>query len=460
MTQDMTKIEVHQILINQNKESFFQAFAPAFCFSKGERSFPMRPEIYIQNVVMAKYTFYTEQILNNIPLSEIEEKELKVIKNYFIVDDQFNSQYANYTNELDFQELIPQKKPLSYLTSSLIIQKYNDYSSRSQVLHPVEEKEFRTLTKYFIDPASCALKEDIQMLFGDNGEIIVTNFNAMPAACISEVNLNLLQIDDENTFLTFNEKMYGYDLGEMVPYAGINPDIIESKEQAPIFVSIIPTSTGAMIKYEYFYALSDAIPIFKSLYKYLPYSITKLCEDFGLHAGDFEGVYVKVDIADDLSNATLHSIQFFGHGRSGSRDVLAENLTYYPDEYSNVRPCVFVGNGTHPSYANNFFGLSKFLDNVGNKHIIVPKSFIDLSPDIESKGELPSYVTTFQRTGNTGWMIDTDTSYVKNEEEFLGMDPTWHQYNPCLLSSIFSCCHEGNIEEYPNIPNINLTGAL
>lgn len=112
----------------------------------------------------------------------------------------------------------------------------------------------------------------------------------------------------------------------------------------------------------------------------LPEKVSKKFGDFAVHAGDWEGIYVKVKI-DDQGKAELDHIQTFAHGRSGARKVDASRLTYKEDG----SPCVYVGSATHPSYTDNFTGRNKFMDKVGDKFSLRPtgKDFVDLSPDVE-----------------------------------------------------------------------------
>ncbi len=160
-------------------------------------------------------------------------------------------------------------------------------------------------------------------------------------------------------FLTFEEKKLGYKLGEMVPISGVKPK--DGYVDAPVHVDYMPTHDGALIKAECFYPLSGAIPGTNWLYKLLPDKWAKKLGNLAVHAGDWEGVYVKVKI-DEQGNTKFDHMRTFAHGRSGSVERGPDRTTF--DE--NGAPCVFVGEATHPSYADNFPVRSKFFDKVGN----------------------------------------------------------------------------------------------
>lgn len=89
---------------------------------------------------------------------------------------------------------------------------------------------------------------------------------------------------ESESFLSLDERKYGYRIGEKVPIIGMHPD---GKEKAPIYTSIFPTPDGFRIKYEYYYAISDAIIGTKWLYNILPRKITKKMGNLAVHAGDW-----------------------------------------------------------------------------------------------------------------------------------------------------------------------------
>jgi hypothetical protein len=65
------------------------------------------------------------------------------------------------------------------------------------------------------------------------------------------------------TFLIFDEKHYGYKLGEKIDVVGVAPKghkrYAQEKPPAPTTASIVPTRDGFFIQYEYIYALNNAI---------------------------------------------------------------------------------------------------------------------------------------------------------------------------------------------------------
>ncbi len=250
----------------------------------------------------------------------------------------------------------------------------------------------------------------IQHNFFPGGEFDIKGFEKEPVIDYLE-NENKLESGRGGTkrsidhLLTFNEKKFGYKLGEKVDIGGNKPDGREVK--APVYTSYVPTKDGAIIRYECFYPLSGAIPGTNWLYKLLPEKLSKKLKDFAVHAGDWEGVYVKVKI-DDSGKAGVDHMQTFSHGRSGARKVDASKL-----HYINGRPCVYVGSATHPSYAENFAFRNKFLDKVGDRFILSnPTEFVDLSPGIEK----PAWTKSSQ-WGRADLMI-YKSDYVKTGEEY------------------------------------------
>ena len=201
--EDQERIAENQAYIDKHREALLGNFAPAFCFHKDEDSFPTRPEEYIQDVIMAKYSHYTK---NATKLTPEEGHELAIIQKHFITNGEFN---LNYDKAPDFHEL--------------------------------------------------------QDMLAEDGK----------------------KPRKERTYdglLTFDEKKYGYKLGSKVPILGIHPN--SQQKKAPIYTAIIPTPDGVRIKYEYFYAISSAIPGTKALYENLPYGVAKKADNFAVHAGD------------------------------------------------------------------------------------------------------------------------------------------------------------------------------
>ena len=210
--------------------------------------------------------------------------------------------------------------------------------------------------------------------------------------------------------LTFDEKRLGYPLGKAVPITGHPPDK-NNKVKAPVYTSYVPTEDGAIIRYECFYALSGAIPGTNWLYKLLPEKLCKVFGDFAVHAGDWEGVYVKVKI-DEEGQAKLDHIQTFSHGRSGARKVDASQLTYREDG----SPCIFVGSSTHHSYTDNFVGRNQFIDIVGDKFTLRPKKedLVDLSPD--PAVQKPAW--TVAKLWGRADLMTHKADYVKSGQEY------------------------------------------
>lgn len=362
MTQDR-QIQKMQKYLKANKQTLYKAFAPTFCFRKGETSFPTKPETYLKQVMLAKYNNYKDK-----ELDEEKEREYNFIKKVFIThNEDFNEEWYKKTDEEDFD----------YFLSTL----------------PRE------------------------------GE----------------------QKNSRNGFLTFDERKNGYNLGEIIDIEGIRP---ESKEKAPIYTASIPTPDGALLMYQYYYAVSEAIPL-TGCAPNLP--ILSKLHDLSFHYGDWEGVYIYVKINEDTHTAILDHMQTFAHGRDGARQVPAKDLKYDSDGH----PCVFVGKYTHPSYASNFSGPNKFVDWVGNNSRIKPEEFIEIG-DVETR---PPIIKYCRRLGDTEPMIWSESSYAKDYEEYTEKSKEWNRYKPSKFWSkiydFFTCCCRPEKEE-PIIPFIKL----
>jgi|GEM_PF-4986784 len=334
----------------ETRAALFQQFSPTFCYHADEQSFPLHPDAFVKNVIEAKYDEYTNiQQRQKRGLTDLEQKELKVIEKYFWKDNAFNPDYKKHENESDFQEMI-QRQP-----------------------------------------------------------------------------------DDSNSkFLVFDEKKYGYKVGEKIDIVGIAPQghskYDAQKASAPIAASIIATTDGFFIQYESTYSLNNAIKGTRWLRDLLPSNLADKADNFGFHYGDCEGVGVYVNV-DDQGKASLKSLQTFAHGRDGAREVNAKDCTF-----ENGKICVYVGLGGHPSYADNFVGRNKFADVVGDTYKITPTTFIDTSPDkvAEKSQDIPASLSTFPRLADSNPMIHSGTSHPKNATELKSQSQEWHRYNPML----------------------------
>jgi hypothetical protein len=186
---------------------------------------------------------------------------------------------------------------------------------------------------------------------------------------------------EQPKFLIFDEKHYGYNLGEKIDIVGVAPKGHKKYNPAippaQLPASITPTKDGYFIQYDYVYPMNNAINGTQWLRKLLPESICKKVSDFGLHYGDCEGVGIHVKV-DAEGQATFDSMQTYAHGSKGARNVPAKDCTMD----ANGKVCVFVGVGVHPSYADNFIGRNKFLDLVGDAYRIEPTRFVDVSKDV------------------------------------------------------------------------------
>lgn len=237
----------------------------------------------------------------------------------------------------------------------------------------------------------------------------------------------------KSKFLVFDEKKYGYRVGEKIKVPGVyppdHPKHDSSETAAPTATSIIPTEKGFYISFEYTYALNDAIKGLRWLRDLLPSKWADKLDNCGLHYGDCEGVGMYVTVNDE-GVASLESMQTFAHGRDGAREVPAADCTY-----RDGRPCVFVGLGGHPSYADNFVGRNRFIDVVGDAYHITPTIFNDVSPDKrESKSAdmLPAWCT-FPRLADSNPIAFSKTCCPLDAEDLTKQAEKWHRYKPVLF---------------------------
>lgn len=344
------KIAENQGYINKYRNNILSEFAPTFCFHKNEDSFPMDPDDYVKDVVMAKYRHYTK---NKDRLNQNEKIELHLIESYFLTKEKnFNPNYEQDPNFHEFKNLM----------------------------------------------AEDGNKKENERLY--------------------------------DKFLTFDEKKYGYKLGSQVPIEGIHPSK-NPKEKAPCYTAITPTPDGFRIKYEYFYSISSCIPGTKGLYENLPYEMSKRAKHFAFHAGDWEGVEMNLKFDPKSGKPIIDSMQTFAHGRKGASTVPANQLTYTQDG----RPCVFVGQGTHPSYAHNFVGRNKFMDLTGDKYKITPTKFVNLE-QTAPKQDLPNFIKAgFIKQGSPDniYSQPNKSSNAFTHEEYLAKSPSWNNYKPKMF---------------------------
>ena len=258
----------------------------------------------------------------------------------------------------------------------------------------------------------------------------------------------------ETGFLIFDEKHYGYKVGEKIDVIGIAPKghskYASNKENAPIATTIVPTKNGFYIQYQYVYALNHAINGFQWLRRLLPESWCRKLSDFGFHYGDCEGVGIHITYDEASSKAQFQSMQTFAHGRKGARRVGVEDCSF--DE--NGKVCVFVGAGGHPSYADNFVGRNIFMDIVGDAYRLDPSRFIDVSEDVlhialdSTKGvhskhlaatypnlakdalTMPGTLSGFSRFADSNPLAYDGE---KTQEEIRRLSETHNNYKPFLL---------------------------
>ena len=223
-----------------------------------------------------------------------------------------------------------------------------------------EQKELNTLNEYFF--------------IGDSfNENYHTRQNELGMVTLTE------RINDEDPhpeFLILDEKHYGLAVGSIINVKGIEP---ASKKKPPCCAAITPTENGFCIDYEFIYPLNNAITGLRWLRTILPESWCKKLSNLGFHYGDCEGVSIFVNI-NDKDECVFDSMRTWAHGRDFSRNVPHDQCTY--DERGH--PCVYVGLGGHPSYADNFVGRNAAMDLVGDAYQITPDEFFDTSQDILS----------------------------------------------------------------------------
>ena len=442
---EQAKIEINQARINDPavRQTLFKQFAPVFHFTKTESNFPGNFEQYLKNVIEVKHEIYTRIEQNNErELTLLEKLELEAINDYFWKDNHFNPDYKERQNEPRFRALTD---PVLFIqgVAEYKYRTLTD-SSKERALTKEEKHELDLITKHCVDinsqfhwvgqmlcdltyldakPSEEDLKQyqDSQYFITKAGlfyysklektltEIAISteNFNDFKAAFpeskqnLSDDDYRVIKlltdhshkkyknIPDElktispvnaSQFLIFDEKHYGYKLGEKIDLLGVappgHPEFDALKPPAELAASIVPTTEGYYIQYDYFYPLNGAIPGLQWLRNWSPEAFSKLCKDFGLHYGDCEGVGIHIKV-NATGEATFDFLQTFAHGSKGSRIVREEDCSF--DEKGRV--CVYVGEGPHPSYADNFVGRSKYLDRVDHAYILEPDHFIDVGYD-------------------------------------------------------------------------------
>lgn len=299
----------------------------------------------------------------------------------------------------------------------VVMAKYKHYSKNQSKLTPEEHEEYADIRQFFVD---------------DRGNFI-QDYQSRPGFAEFQAKLaddgKLPRKDRKHDgFLIFDEKKYGYALGSQVPIKGVHPNDKEGKK-APIYTSIIPTPDGFRVKYDYFYAISSAIPGTKWLYNLLPHKLSAKADHFAVHAGDWEGVEINTKFNPETGNPELSGMQTFAHGRDGARTVDLQDLTLNKDG----RACVFVGEQTHPSYVDDFVGRCKFADRVGHKYEIVPDKFVNMGPDAKEH-ELPQFVKAgFNRQGDTAHMRIPSQAHAVDHKEYLEKSKEWNRYKPKLF---------------------------
>lgn len=128
----------------------------------------------------------------------------------------------------------------------------------------------------------------------------------------------------------------------------------------------------------------------------------------------------------------MAGMQTFAHGRDGGRTMELKDMTLTPEG----RAAVFVGSGTHPSYADEFVGRNKFMDIVGSKYKITPDKFIDLhaqksfkNKSPEERSILPKW-SGFKRMGECSPMLKDQSTICRDHVEYLDKGKTWNRYKP------------------------------
>lgn len=438
---EQAKIETNQARINDPavRQALFKQFAPVFHFTKTEINFPGNIEQYIKNVIEVKHEVYTRILENHErELTLLEKLELDAIHQYFWTDGHFNPDYKRYQNEPRFRALTD---PLLFI-QSVAEYKYRALTNlrNERDLTDEEKHELDLITQHcvvdgqfhWVGQMLCGLTylnavpseedlkqyQDSQYFITETGlfyynklektvtEIVISaeNFNRFKQEFseskpnLSDDDYRLIKLLADHThkryknipdalktispvnssqFLIFDEKHYGYKLGEKIDLLGVappgHPEFDALKPQAELPASIVPTAEGYYIQYDYFYPLNGAIPGLQWLRNSSPEAFSKLCDEFGFHYGDCEGVGIHIKV-NDAGEASFDFLHTFAHGAKGSRIVQKEDCTF--NEKGQV--CVYVGEGPHPSYADNYVGRSKYLDRVGDAYKIEPTHFVDV----------------------------------------------------------------------------------
>ncbi len=316
---------------------------------------------------------------------------------------------------------------------------YKEMQKENKTLTPKESEELLAMETYFFN------KDGI---FNDNYYL---HQNKLDVIKLTE---KINDADPHPEFLILDEKHYGRKVGTMVDVQGILPIGHPRKgnniERPPCCAAICPTVTGFCIDYEFIYPLNHAITGLRWLRNILPESWCKKLSNLGFHYGDCEGVSVYVNINDE-GECEFEGMRTWAHGRDYSRHVKASQCTYDAEGH----PCVYVGLGGHPSYADNFIGRNSALDLVGDAYNILPNHFIDTSQDVLSAAlaltdeqseaaqafpksiqavarELPHSLTTFRRIADSNpatFSRGTSPDRVLSDDT----DKKANQYKPFLF---------------------------
>lgn len=356
-----------------NKQAIIEKFSPKFCFHKNEYIFPTDVESYAKDVLTAKMKHYKLKF----PGELTEEEKLAATEN-------------------------------EELTAARV--------------------EYKLIK-------DCFFAGGDENTDGFN----ILGFGHQQVIDYLEVELDHKKDNNKPThhvdpLLTFNEKKLGYKLEEKVPIGGHKPDEVSNEINCSVYVSYLPTSQGAIIRYECFYAASGAIYGTDKLYEMLPAKINEKVDNFAFHAGDWEGVFIEV-LINEKGVATIDHMQTFAHGRSGARKVQIDEL-----DFQGTHPCVYVGCSTHPSYTDNFWFRNKFADIVGDKYSLIAKEFIDLSPD----PQIIKPVWVNCAIWGEPWLM-TQSNAIANEDDYRSSQTkdNWLIYDYHPISETWkkiSCC--------------------
>lgn len=295
----------------------------------------------------------------------------------------------------------------------VIMRKYEIYKNLTRNKTPLEEKEYEIIERHFLDENK--------------------NFNPhyylsfYPDADDFKAEINGVQIG--KSIVVLDEEAYGYNVGtQLLGVRGQDPTTEKYKDTlSPVSAYIKPTEEGFIVKYEWFYGLSEAINGLGWLNKVLPSYVRKKLDNLAFHYGDYEGV--GIFLKRDGNKITFDKMLTYAHGSKGMQIKEAAECNFDNAETTHVN--VFVSSQTHASYPQKFNCRNKFFDITGNKSSIKDAKIIDLHLLKDSDNPESPAIKTFPKVAggnNMYFEFFNDSFNPKTIEDRI----SYHSLNCCI----------------------------